>query len=588
MHLAQIIESTGMYDDMVVALTHRLDTINRITLAAYHAWTRPRRDSWMMADSVSELGILFRSIVSQVLEPLWILFREMRQQHEEVGRSQGDEESIRILLQVEIVIASLLRTLIIICENQSSETHLLEFTGLFYLVVRIFDEALLPMHLSPECDEDVVHLVAGLLTLFQIFRTLEHVNLVPAIQDQLLSGLLVHDMHSYLGAGNQGTEQEEECRVACQRWGIAFYYLQLRFHKCPSAEEGSLSRAMLKLHVGEVLVWFWSHDGSSLKDCIAKDPPPTLLRMFGSIRRFFAIYVNFSNRPPWKRAKSTLVGASSVSSAVLSMLNYLWEMLDIVVPLLKPCDRKEPLIEWEGYQNLKRVIGKLLFQVEQCQAGTVWQGQHQLTRFFKTMWSNIRVLSIQLDVDDEYILEDQSDLLTSLWEAVHDLMDRLFLPSPETALSNTMNQHGVDWQETWSCVADCAVEADDRVQGQQGEYEDTKEDKQVMSQLGRAVSDILTLMRMARYTIVHEGPKQGHQCRQLDLEFVSWIMDLIDSQPVTDAAQTLRDLSVVALAPVTIPAPATTPTESNEFTWSLNELTRIREECVRAQARYRN
>lgn len=84
---------------MLVALEPRLDAINRITLATYHAWTRPRRDSWVLSDSVSELGILFQSIVSQVLEPLWILFSEMRQQYEEVGGSQGDEKSIHILLQ---------------------------------------------------------------------------------------------------------------------------------------------------------------------------------------------------------------------------------------------------------------------------------------------------------------------------------------------------------------------------------------------------------------------------------------------------------------------------------------------------------
>lgn len=58
----------------------------------------------------------------------------------------------------------------------------------------------------------------------------------------------------------------------------------------------------------------------------------------------------------------------------------------------------------------------------------------------------------------EYILEDQPDLLTSLWETVHDLIDRLLLPSQENTLSNMTNQHGADWQETWSCVADCAIE----------------------------------------------------------------------------------------------------------------------------------
>lgn len=39
-------------------------------------------------------------------------------------------------------------------------------------------------------------------------------------------------------------------------------------------------------------------------------------------------------------------------------------------------------------------------------------------------------------------------------------------------------------------------------QGQQSVSEDTYVDKQVVSQLGRAVSDILTLMRMVRYTVV--------------------------------------------------------------------------------------
>ncbi|KAH7044314.1 hypothetical protein BKA57DRAFT_538243 [Linnemannia elongata] len=686
----QIIDLNGKDDDMLVALEPRLDAINRIILATYHAWTRPRRDSWVLSDSVSELGILFQSIVSQVLEPLWILFSEMRQQYEEVGGSQGDEKSIHILLQVEIVMASLLRALLVIREDQrsedhSSETHLIGFTGLFYLVVRIFDEALLPQHLSPECSEDVIHLVAGLLTLLQIFRTFEHVNLVPAIQEQLLSGLLssdiiertirsfqatnsdmaaatcelfiarllclggvfsesvpdddsmqtikagdilpplhvlttfsLHGMRSYLDPPcNQESEQEEEYRVDCQRWAIAFYYLQIRFHKCPSeskavwesipvllgneksldhlygaswielayiyvtldqtidpegkerrpfsfltileglkysvqgAEEGSLSQTMLKLHAEEILVWFWSHDGSSLKDYIAKDPPATLLRMMFmllekefslkattragqrrllkndgkmehmvqlllkyplalcSIKTIFrdicqilestpmdAVQVN----PCWRTLcvvcsiiKSFAGYLPSVaagqednaakefqfqvceevvdiaitlcvsSQAVEAELSYLWEMLDTVMPLLKPCDGKEPLIEWGGYRNLKRVVGKLLFQVEQCQAGTVWQGKHRMTRFFKSMWSNIRVLSIHLDIDDatvvEYILEDQPELLTSLWEAALDLMDRLLLASPETILSNMMNQYGADWQETWSCVADCAVEA---------------------------------------------------------------------------------------------------------------------------------
>ena len=64
------------------------------------------------------------------------------------GKKEGWHRlMILALVIVEIVMASLLRTLLVIREDQSSETHLLGLTGLFYLVVRIFDEALLPMHL---------------------------------------------------------------------------------------------------------------------------------------------------------------------------------------------------------------------------------------------------------------------------------------------------------------------------------------------------------------------------------------------------------------------------------------------------------
>ena len=78
--------------------------------------------------------------------------------------------------------------------------------------------------------------------------------------------------------------------------------------------------------------------------------------------------------------------------------------------------------------------------------------------FFFENGADVLLIVLWLTNVVEYILEDQPDLLTSLWEAVHDLMDRLLVPSPETTLSNMMNQHGDDWQETWSCVADCAVE----------------------------------------------------------------------------------------------------------------------------------
>jgi len=35
-------------------------------------------------------------------------------------------------------------------------------------------------------------------------------------------------------------------------------------------------------------------------------------------------------------------------------LNYVWEMLDPIMPLLKPSDGKEPLVKWEGYLGLNQ------------------------------------------------------------------------------------------------------------------------------------------------------------------------------------------------------------------------------------------
>lgn len=55
--------------------------------------------------------------------------------------------SIPFFAIVEIVLACLLPTLLTICEDQGSETQLDGFTNLVFLVVRIVDEALLPMHL---------------------------------------------------------------------------------------------------------------------------------------------------------------------------------------------------------------------------------------------------------------------------------------------------------------------------------------------------------------------------------------------------------------------------------------------------------
>lgn len=83
---------------MIAVLESQLDIFSEVIHATYHAWTTPKREFYE-SDLVSELEILFESIVSQLLQPLWVLSLQVRQQQEDMGGSRGDEKSVRILLQ---------------------------------------------------------------------------------------------------------------------------------------------------------------------------------------------------------------------------------------------------------------------------------------------------------------------------------------------------------------------------------------------------------------------------------------------------------------------------------------------------------
>lgn len=65
-------------------------------------------------------------------------------------------------------------------------------------------------------------------------------------------------------------------------------------------------------------------------------------------------------------------------------------------------------------------------------------------------------------------------------------------------------------------------------------------------------------------------------------------MNLIDSAPVVDAAQTLRDLTAGGVAVVSAPtaAPSHGAVEFNGFASLLDELAKIRDGCEHAHAYY--
>ncbi|KAG0373509.1 hypothetical protein BGX24_011613 [Mortierella sp. AD032] len=632
-----------------MALGPQLDIIKRIIHAAHRACAETLIPGYDLGPaSNSELGMIFRSISTHLLESVWSLLCEIRQQ------------------EIEIVLASLLQPLLVICKEQGGEPHLAGLVDLCYHMARMFAEAIIPMHLVLRCNEDVAHLVSGLLTLFEIFWNLHHVpSSVAAIQVEIVARLREYpfsfDIIERTLQSLQGMSPESTSASTNKRFIGALMVVSGIFCESPLAEDAnmatrdgdvlpdldvlatfnyclnerdykplwesipvllanehcldylngtswcqlvylyvtldreidptgtkrrpfsysrivaglqqsvhgpddtfSLAHNALKLHVEEILPWLWKHDGTSTQELVAKVPSDIFVTMMlmlfdktlkieknTSVRERLllredsdpddakvmritrlvsqhplalcslkAIFCNTchilevypGNADPDPRRRTLFIVCSIIRAfacrltaleqdnasaefilwvcqdvveagsqfcasgqATVTELIYVWEMLDVVVPLLKPRKAKEPLVKWDGYAGLDRVMGKLLLQVEQCQTGTIWEGQQQLVPFFRTMWSHIRLISLHLDVHDLDMFHHQLELLHSLWETIQEFMDLLLSPDTSQQLSTTFsstihhyshhhrNHHRhhdepTGWHEVWSCVTDCAVE----------------------------------------------------------------------------------------------------------------------------------
>ncbi|KAG0274967.1 hypothetical protein BGZ95_009307 [Linnemannia exigua] len=786
----------------------QLDIVNKIIHAAYCSCTEttPRYDSGSGPSAISELGMIFVSISTHLLEPVWSLLCDIRPQVNSHG-SEGGEKSICILLQVEIVLASLLQPLLIICQDQGNEPHLAGLVNLCYRVARMFADAIIPMHLRtlqslrimpPESASASINkrFIGALMVLGGIFCE------SPLSEPPMLTtkvGDIIPDLDVLASF-----DYREIDPIGGKRRPFSYSKIVAGLQQSVHGPDNSFSLAYnaIKLHIEEILLWLWKHDGASTQELVAKGPPDILVTMmFMLLDTRFKIEANASVRErrlleedgDADDAKDVVeAGARFCASGYTSEteLIYVWGMLNALVPLLKPGKGNEFLVKWEGYQDLDRVMGKLLLQVEQCQTGIVWEGQQQLVPFFRTMWSHIRLISLHLDVHDEDMFYHQIELLCSLWETIQEFMDLLLSPetfsqhlsTPPSSTAHHYNHHHnqrqhhdepAEWHEVWSCVTDCAVEgmlllhntnahfpelitlaaegdrtlmvyyclelmyvlmngtlasqtpftdprelafalvrwittsggggsnggdiedvemcegprvdlwswldllldclsdstlhetndlmvwktlrvymeallscfhqgspssscstaaakaprftlfiyptpqadasrswiqarlkyqghkelltglwqrwnAAAKVVAEQMRRESMKQQEQDsintntglgiqgLVQLNRVVSDILMLMRM----IVHEGPKDDHHCRSLDLEFVDWIMNLIDSNLIDESSETLRELAAVDTAQHADDSSSASSPGDNYFESSLAELAKVREEFL--------
>ncbi|KAG0198558.1 hypothetical protein BGX33_012260 [Mortierella sp. NVP41] len=316
-------------DGKDVVLAPTLEIINGIVLAAQRACSgppAPPHGSSPNSDASGpgwDLGIVFESMARNLFEPAWQLLSERRFRDASSGSGEDCSTSIRALIHAEEVLASFMPTLRDIGQHQS-DGSLQAFLDLIILVVRMFDVVLLPLHLSPQCNEDAVHLVSGLLPLLQILKFHGQINEMSDMNGKLVSSLLATDLVERTIHSLQSTKSAEAlktCNVfiatlmcsggifheptqgdasppaksgdllpdldvldglidptGMQRRPLMYYKIMTGLqYSTEGLQEGGVLQSVLSLHLEEILVWLWSHEIAPHQGVYSKNLPDILL-----------------------------------------------------------------------------------------------------------------------------------------------------------------------------------------------------------------------------------------------------------------------------------------------------------------------
>ncbi|KAF9279413.1 hypothetical protein BGZ68_007943 [Mortierella alpina] len=261
----------------------QLDIMDRITSACYRVST----DDWASLHTSGLESIIFERTLIDLLHPIWANLH-LRSQRDNSWDHLDLSDRIHVLLQVEELVASILvRLHTLLSQNLASRLspHLL---SLVMMALRIYDECLLPIHLSHWCHSDISLLLVGVLALLEICehgavdRALQAMHSSASPQNLASCKAFIVTLTEYSGIFHSGgltdasvlpgdlvpsadvlpqisyanplfhlMEQgdERECpslaRKEQQRWTIAFFYLKL-LHNKPSDAPEDLGQAVIE------------------------------------------------------------------------------------------------------------------------------------------------------------------------------------------------------------------------------------------------------------------------------------------------------------------------------------------------------
>ncbi|KAG0257837.1 hypothetical protein BG011_003733 [Mortierella polycephala] len=170
-----------------VELASRLELVSDIICAVHQASAIDKYN----ADQSRQANIpVLHALIVNLLEPTWILLDRIRVR----GNAKHTEDqtpSFHSLLRVEEVMATILIAFCKVTELQRHwRPHMLRVVS---LVASLYDECILPMHLSSRCTLDPSHLFSGILALFQLFKELHSFESIQRAYKQLVARLCASD-----------------------------------------------------------------------------------------------------------------------------------------------------------------------------------------------------------------------------------------------------------------------------------------------------------------------------------------------------------------------------------------------------------
>ncbi|KAI1316202.1 hypothetical protein EDD11_010312 [Mortierella claussenii] len=183
------IESSSRRNDSNL-IELRLQMTNNIIQAAHSALATGGDDD--TAASSCDSTLMIESMILMLLIPMMGHLETIKQQRlsSVSGARLPDPQA---LLRCEKTVSAIMTAMFMAQEKEDPPSYL-RYKDLICLMLQIYDEYLLPLHLSPTCQADMYPLLSGLLPLLQHLRRLQSDRLLQQATQEFVTNLYASDM----------------------------------------------------------------------------------------------------------------------------------------------------------------------------------------------------------------------------------------------------------------------------------------------------------------------------------------------------------------------------------------------------------